>query len=188
MIFCRALRDFPSLALSDPSIRLSSGRPSVSRSVLFYFFLFSFCGFWRHCSCPNDLVNSNRAPGHPHVTEAVLYLAMFPWLAQMKYSFFIFTFSHFFSEVKSEAKTSTRDEKGGKKVKVIIPSIFRKSFIFNFVISHVRFYFSGFLFLVFVFVFVFLAVVALAHQLGCLVKRFVRAHTKCTWNVVVNVY
>ena len=46
-------------------------RPSVCHTLLF------FCGFWRHCSCPNDLVTSITAPTHLHATGVAVYLALF---------------------------------------------------------------------------------------------------------------
>ena len=45
--------------LVRPSVRLSA-RPSHST--------FFFCGFWPHCSCPDDQVTSNTTPAHPHAT------------------------------------------------------------------------------------------------------------------------
>ena len=50
--------------------------PSVCPSVTLYFFL-GFCGFWLHCSCPNDLVTSIKAPAHPHATGVAVYPALF---------------------------------------------------------------------------------------------------------------
>ena len=69
-IFCRVLRDsttrFVGLSV-HPSVR-----PSVRHTLLFL----GFCGFWHHCSCPNDGVTSIIAPAHPHATEVAVYPAL----------------------------------------------------------------------------------------------------------------
>ena len=61
--FSRVLRDSTTRFVGQ------SVRPSIRRSVTLYFFIcFFFCGFWPHCSCPNDKATSNMAPANPHAT------------------------------------------------------------------------------------------------------------------------
>ena len=48
-------------------------RPFVRHTLLFL----GFCGFWPHCSCPNDGVTSIMAPAHPHATGVAVYPALF---------------------------------------------------------------------------------------------------------------
>ena len=54
-----------------------SVRPSVRRSVRHTLLFLGFCGFWPHCSCPNDGVTSIMAPAHPHATGIVVYPAFY---------------------------------------------------------------------------------------------------------------
>ena len=61
-IFSRVLRD------STPRFV----GPSVGHTLLFW----DFCGFWPHCSCPNDLVTSIEAPAHSHATGVAVYPAL----------------------------------------------------------------------------------------------------------------
>ena len=64
-----------SRVLCDSTTRFvgPSIRPSVRHTLLFL----GFCGFWPHCSCPNDGVTSIMAPAHPHATRVALYPALF---------------------------------------------------------------------------------------------------------------
>ena len=74
-IFSRMLRDSTPRFVGPsvrPSVRRSVG-PSVRHTLLFL----GFCGFWPHCSCPNDLVTSISAPAHPHATGVAVYPALF---------------------------------------------------------------------------------------------------------------
>jgi len=50
---------------------------SVHLSICLSHFTFLFCGFWHHCSCPNDLLTSITAPTHLHATGVAVYLALF---------------------------------------------------------------------------------------------------------------
>ena len=51
--------------------------PSVRLSVRHTLLFLGFCGFWPHCSCPNDGVTSIIAPAHPHATGVAVYPALF---------------------------------------------------------------------------------------------------------------
>ena len=59
-----------------PSVRRYVG-PSVHPSVRHTLLFLGFCGFWPHCSCPNDGVTSIMAPAHPHATGVAVYPALF---------------------------------------------------------------------------------------------------------------
>ena len=62
-----------------PSVGPSIG-PSVSPSVRHTLLFLGFCGFWPHCSCPNDGVTSIMAPAHPHATGVAVYPALFKFI------------------------------------------------------------------------------------------------------------
>ena len=63
---CRSVR---------PSVRLLVRRP-VGPLVRHTLLFFCFCGFWPHCSCPNDGVTSIMAPAHPRTTGVAMYPAL----------------------------------------------------------------------------------------------------------------
>ena len=74
-LFSRGLRD-STTCFDGSSVRRSIG-PSVSPSVRHTLLFLGFCGFWPHCSCPNDGVTSIMAPAHPHATGVAVYPALF---------------------------------------------------------------------------------------------------------------
>ena len=68
---------FLSRVLHDSTPRLCrSVRRSVSLSVRPPVTL-NFCGFWPHCSCPNNRVISILTPAYPQATEIAVYPALF---------------------------------------------------------------------------------------------------------------
>ena len=71
-LFSRVLHD------STPHFVSTSIGPSIHWSIHPSHFTFlGFCGFWLHCSCPNDLVTSITAPAYPHATGLAKYLTLF---------------------------------------------------------------------------------------------------------------
>ena len=84
--FSRVLRDSTPRSVGPsvgPSVRRSVS-PSVRRSVRQTLLFLSFCGFWPHCSCPNDGVISIMAPAHPHATGVAVYPALLSWIQEVK--------------------------------------------------------------------------------------------------------
>ena len=49
---------------------------SVSRSVGHVLLFLKILCHWPHCSCPNGLVPSYKAPAHPHATLVAVYSAL----------------------------------------------------------------------------------------------------------------